>query len=190
MAAPYEYSNPTTRAFDDDELPSAMHEVSSDSELKASAPEDLSDTQSPQSYQNSIPEPVSSTPVYTFPKVSVLALMTTVLQMFHIEKKSVLDIKDHYFSQGVSLSSTLIRRVIGATTANFNSTGIIDKAQVEQVVAKQMQMLEFMVRLMRNGKSGEEIEQLCTQNDYRPDSVLVKKLAEFMIIYRERFVIE
>lgn len=119
--------------------------------------------------------------------------MTTVLQMFHIEKKSVPEIKDHYFSQGVSLSSTVIQRVIGATTANFNSTGVIDKAQVEQVVAKQMQkmqMLEFMVRLMRNGKSGEEIEQLCTQNDYCPDTVLVKKLAEFMVIYRERFVIE
>lgn len=185
MAAPYEYSNPTTRAFDDDELPSAMHEVSSNSELKASAPEDLGDTQSPQSRQ----KPVTSTPVCTFPKVSVLTLMTTVLQMFHVEKKSVSEIKDYYFSQGVFLSSTLIRRVIGATTVNF-SIGIIDKAQVEQVVAKQMQMLEFMVRLMRNGKSGEEIEQLCTHNGYCPDTVLVKKLAEFMIIYRERFVIE
>lgn len=162
-----------------------------DFELKAHVPiQDLCITQSPQSRQQSMAEPAPSSSVHAGPKVTMLSMLTTMLHMFHLERKSVGQIKNHFGFRGIFPPSLFIQIVVGATTSVTNLPELIEseaqKAQMkklQQNVAERMQMLEFILRLVRNERSDEEIVGLCTLNGYSPDNTLVEEFGKLRSTY-------
>ncbi|MCJ1264872.1 hypothetical protein MMC22_004747 [Lobaria immixta] len=156
-----------------------------DFELKTHASiGDLCIAQSPQSRQHSGAESVRSSRVCANPKVTMLSMLTTMLRMFHLERKSVRQIKNHFGFRGIFPPSLFIGIVVGATTSVANLPELTgSEAQVKKNVAERMQMLEFILRLVRNGRSDEEIEGLGTHNWYSPDNTLVKELSKLRSTY-------